>query len=357
MSNNKITFSKICKSKTKLYANLYGLPGSGKTYSALVIATTLATSNEKVLAIDTENRLNIYAQDFPDIFVYNMSAPMSVLDLMNVVVEAKKNGFEAVVIDSLTPFWEKLIVESDQIAKSNIPGSEKKVGTQHGANWKIAKQLISSLSIGLSNCGMHVITTSLAQDVVNKFMEPTGDIKPCFERKKFEPYLDLQLMLSNNGEIEKIDKSWHHDFKDIIKVKNAINKNNIIKIKEWLGNGVSIDNKNIIDYELNKIKTETKELEIVNILDDIFEKTKNLSENDKRAYYKNKNDNIKTIWKNGLDYLKLKYESYEKDIKELENLTKTIDHSVFETEEVKEVVKEEVIINQEDNSTINDNLL
>ncbi len=234
----QIKFEKLTKKKAKLYINIFGKSGCGKTFTALTIASNLASSNDKVLIIDTEDRAHYYANDFDGVNVFN-AKNIKVSDLLLVIQKAQQElGIEAVVIDSLTPFWDAMMEYADnQTSKA------------HGANWKIPKKTINTMTLALRRCGIHVITTSLGKDKLNDKMEATGTILPLFERPKFEPYLDIQIVLDKNGIILETNKKLHHDLNDIFQKNTQIDKQWCEKIKNWLGNGIiTNDISNINDF-------------------------------------------------------------------------------------------------------------
>ncbi|SSS60281.1 hypothetical protein [Acinetobacter baumannii] len=61
-SKEQFSFTKAERKKAKLKLNLNGASGSGKTYSALVLASSLG---KKIAVIDTENEsASLYANEF-----------------------------------------------------------------------------------------------------------------------------------------------------------------------------------------------------------------------------------------------------------------------------------------------------
>ena len=216
-------FKTLEKKNAKLYLNLYGLTGCGKTYTSLLVGTEFASSNEKVLIIDTEKRSHYYANDFKGVMIFE-AQDIKISELLAVIKQAKEEcGTEVVIIDSLTPFWDSIVAHADTLTNK-----------QHGANWKLGKNAINTMTLALRRCGLHMITTSLAKDELNSKMEPTGNIVPAMERRKFEPYLDLQGALEDNGKIAKIDKILHHDLKDIFQVGTQINKEWVSRVKKMV---------------------------------------------------------------------------------------------------------------------------
>lgn len=83
---------------------LIGPAGSGKTFSALNIATRLGF--EKIGVIDTENRsARRYAKAFPRRFMSLELAHFSPRDYIDAIRAAEQAGIEVLVIDSLSHAW------------------------------------------------------------------------------------------------------------------------------------------------------------------------------------------------------------------------------------------------------------
>lgn len=239
----EIKFEKLARKKAKLYVNFFGKSGCGKTYTALKVATNFASQNSKVLIIDTENRSHYYASDFEDVNIFNASN-IKISELLTVISKAKTElGIEVVVIDSLTPFWDAMIEYADRQTK-----------TSHGANWKMPKKSINAMTVALRNSGVHVITTSLGKDELNSKMEPTGKTLPCFERPKFEPYLDLQVILHNNGRIFEAPKQLHHSLSHLFIKDTQIDDKWCETLKEWLGGGVECNNVDKMSNFIDEVK-------------------------------------------------------------------------------------------------------
>jgi AAA domain len=97
------TIKKATKEQAKLRLALIGLAGSGKTYSALAIATNLIEGG-RVCVIDTERgSASLYADHFDfDVIELETHEPEHYVDAIE-YVEAQ--GYDVCVIDSLTHAW------------------------------------------------------------------------------------------------------------------------------------------------------------------------------------------------------------------------------------------------------------
>jgi len=97
-----MAFTKATKHKAKLRAALCGVSGSGKTYSALAIASHLG---KRIAVIDTESGS---ASKYADQFTFDVDdtlpdhSPKSYIDAIQAAAAA---GYDVLVIDSLTHAW------------------------------------------------------------------------------------------------------------------------------------------------------------------------------------------------------------------------------------------------------------
>lgn len=99
-------FQKAVRAGSKLKVAMTGVSGSGKTYSALTLATGMRSSEDsKIAVLDTENlSSNLYADSF--VFdVWPMKAPYSVDKYISVIAAATSSGYETLIIDSLSHCW------------------------------------------------------------------------------------------------------------------------------------------------------------------------------------------------------------------------------------------------------------
>lgn len=96
-----IEFRKARRERIPLLVGLSGSSGSGKTYSALELATGLA-GGKRFAMIDTENgRARHYADQF-DFDCAEMSAPFSPQNYSDHIAAADKAGYPVIIIDSMS---------------------------------------------------------------------------------------------------------------------------------------------------------------------------------------------------------------------------------------------------------------
>ena len=95
-------FNKATKKQSKLRMALYGVSGSGKTYSSLAIATGL---RGRIAVIDTERgSASKYAGRF-EFDVLDMQPPYTPAAYVQAIHAAELENYDILIIDSLTHAW------------------------------------------------------------------------------------------------------------------------------------------------------------------------------------------------------------------------------------------------------------
>jgi hypothetical protein len=115
-------FKKATKTSRKLRLALYGPAGSGKTYTALGLARGLAGEAGKVAVIDTErDSASLYADAF-EFDALSLARP-TVDAVVGALRDAAAEGYDVVVVDSLSHAWRELLEEVDAIAARSFRGN------------------------------------------------------------------------------------------------------------------------------------------------------------------------------------------------------------------------------------------
>ena len=97
------------RKKAKIKIGLQGSSGSGKSYSALLLAYGLCNSWEKIVVIDTENNSAHLYSHLGGYNVIGISAPFSPERYIEAIDMAVNAGFEVVIIDSISHEWEAIL--------------------------------------------------------------------------------------------------------------------------------------------------------------------------------------------------------------------------------------------------------
>ncbi|RLA96197.1 MAG: AAA family ATPase [Deltaproteobacteria bacterium] len=143
-------FRKAQRKKAKLRLGLAGPAGSGKTYSALLIAFGLGG---KVAMLDTEHGSGELYANLGDYDVATLSPPFSPDRYVKIIREAEKEGYNVLIIDSISHAWagEGGILEMhDKYAKTK--------GNSFTA-WREVTPTHNALVEAMLQSEMHIIAT------------------------------------------------------------------------------------------------------------------------------------------------------------------------------------------------------
>ena len=145
-------FTKAERKKAKLRLALTGVSGCGKTYSALRIATGMGG---KIAVIDTENdSSNLYASEFSFSSInLDDHSPEGYIQAIN---DAEKEGFDIVIVDSLSHVWTYCKDEVDKVANKSFKGNS-------WAAWSKVTPRYNALIQRMIQSNIHVITTMRAK--------------------------------------------------------------------------------------------------------------------------------------------------------------------------------------------------
>ncbi len=146
-------FQKAKKEKVWTKVLLGGASGSGKSYSALRLATGLAKkANSRIAAIDTEaGRIRYYANefDFDDLQLEEPYTPQKYIDAINQAIDG---GYKVLIIDSISHEWNYCVETHDK-----MPGNSY-------TNWQKITPMHNKFMEKVLQCPMHVIATVRGKD-------------------------------------------------------------------------------------------------------------------------------------------------------------------------------------------------
>nr|DAO21596.1 MAG TPA: AAA domain protein [Caudoviricetes sp.] len=151
-------FQKAVRQAAKLRLAISGPSGSGKTYSALLIASGIVPM-EKVAVIDTENgSANLYA-NIGGYSVLTLHPPYTPKKYIDAVHAAEQEGFELVIIDSLSHAWSGeggLLEQKDKATDAKYKGNS-------WAAWREITPEYNKLVETMLNSPCHIIATMRAK--------------------------------------------------------------------------------------------------------------------------------------------------------------------------------------------------
>jgi KaiC/GvpD/RAD55 family RecA-like ATPase len=238
-----MTFAKATKKQAKLRLCLQGASGCGKTYTALSIATKLG---EKVAVLDTEHgSASLYADAFAFdtcevIGDYN---PQRCIDT---IADAAKAGYDVLVIDSLTHFWNGtggfLELVDAEVKRMAARGNK----ADSFAAWKNVTPVYNKLVQAILSAPLHVIVCVRAKQEYSKETEngrgvvkKMGMAPEMRDGFAYEMSIEGMLDSENNLSIGKTrcaaltGKVFHKAGKDLADI-----------LKTWLTDGAPVPMQN-----------------------------------------------------------------------------------------------------------------
>ena len=162
-------FKKATKSKAKLRLAYCGPSGAGKTHSSLVTAQGLGGP---IAMIDTEHGSGELYADLVDYDVVRLDPPFDPQKYIDAIKEAEKNGYNVLIIDSLSHAWagEGGILEEVDKRKT----SQKNQFTA----WRDVTPKQNALINAILQCKCHVIATMRSKTAYDLQKDEKGQLKP-----------------------------------------------------------------------------------------------------------------------------------------------------------------------------------
>lgn len=255
-----MSFEEAKREAVPMMVAIAGTSGSGKTYSALLMAAGLAGENGKVGFIDTEmGRGSMYADD-PDIiaampngkyYIQNLTEPFTPAKYQANIQDAIKEKVDVLVIDSATHEWEGFGGCQDIAENNKLRGMP---------NWAKAKMEHKRLMNSLTQCPMHIIFCLRAREKTRPTKDDNGKVEMVemgmqpIQEKNFMYEMTLSMMLHDNAPgkpiITKCPKPLLHLFAG---EQSLITKDTGAKLKAWADGGASVD------MELRELKRKARE--------------------------------------------------------------------------------------------------
>ena len=151
--STEVIFKKATKTQLKARLAIDGPAGSGKTYSALVAAQSLAKGG-KVSLLDTEHgKAALYADQFD--FDHAIIDNFNPANYIKVIKEAEGQGYVVLIIDSLSHAWEG---SGGVLDLHNQATAQSKSGNSYTA-WRDVTPLHNKLVETILQSNIHIIAT------------------------------------------------------------------------------------------------------------------------------------------------------------------------------------------------------
>lgn len=237
-----MAFQKATKVKAKLRLGLCGLAGSGKTFTALSVATELAKlyradgrGEGRIAVIDSERgSASLYADKFDfDVAELDSFSPLSYVDKIH---EAEQAGYDWIIIDSLTHAWagkDGALDQKDQAAER---------GGNSWTAWRNVTPKHNALVDAMLGSRSHVIAT-LRQKM--EYVQEVENGKTTIKKVGLAPIqregMDYEFTLVGDVDLShsmKIAKTRCHEYIDVGDQFEKPGENFARRIYGWLMNGV-----------------------------------------------------------------------------------------------------------------------
>ena len=149
-----MAFKKAIRQRVKARIGLCGPAGSGKTMSALRLAFGIVGAGGKIAILDTENEsASLYAH-LGDYDVDVIKPPFTVDKYISGIREAERNGYDLLIIDSLSHAWAGSGGILELVDAKTVSANGNKF-----AGWREATPKHNSLVDAMLQSTMHVIAT------------------------------------------------------------------------------------------------------------------------------------------------------------------------------------------------------
>lgn len=190
-------FRKAKAEQAALKIGMYGPPGSGKTFTALLIAEGLAQSTGKRVAyVDTERGTDFYCKSVPsrnahpEAFDFDALYTRSLTEVLQAVRGLSHDEYGVIVLDSITHLWEAAI--------QAYGGRQTSAGTIPMHAWGKIKKPYKDLMAALLSSPMHVIIcgrqgTEYATDEETEELKAVGLKMKAEGETAYEPHILIRM--------------------------------------------------------------------------------------------------------------------------------------------------------------------
>jgi hypothetical protein len=235
-------FRKAKAEQAALKMGIYGPPGSGKTFTALLLAEGLGKlTNKRVAYVDTEHGTDFYCkavptrQVHPEEFDFDALYTKSITEVLASVRGLKPDDYGAVVIDSVTHLWEACIAA--------YSGKQTSVGSIPMHAWVKIKKPYKELMTTLLSSPMHVIFcgrqgTEYATDEETDELKAVGVKMKAEGETPYEPHILIRMEAikpKKTNEVAQIVAYAEKDRTGVLAGRSFINPNFDTLCKPLLG--------------------------------------------------------------------------------------------------------------------------
>lgn len=257
-------FEKAVRKKSKLRLLLEGASGSGKTYSALLLAKGLGG---KIAVIDTEKGSASLYTDLVGFDVLNMEPPFTPEKYINAIKYAQTQDYSVLIIDSISHEWS---------GEGGCLDIQTKLGGRY-QDWSKVTPRHTAFINSIIQSNLHIIGTVRTKsdhliDTSEGKMKITKVGTKAEQRDglEFEFTTVLRLNQNNVYEASKDRTGLFTNTSGLIRVETAQ------QLLKWLDTG----DFDLIEEKLNALKRDILNIENLNDLKDFWDSLNDLEKKD-----------------------------------------------------------------------------
>lgn len=224
-----MSFKKATRKQLKLRLALQGPSGSGKSFSAQLIARGVVGPEGKIAVIDTEEgSASLYADRF-DFDTCDLRPPFEPEAYIKLIKEAEAAGYDLIIIDSASHEW---------IGQGGCLEIHDAMPGNSWVNWGPVNKRHSAFLEAILRCKCHVILTLRAKQA---YVQAQKNGKQVIEKKGLQSQqrdgfeYELTSVLALESEMACRDKDRTGLFAEGVWFKPTIETGE--KLAEWLGEG------------------------------------------------------------------------------------------------------------------------
>ena len=229
-------FTKAQRTQAKLRLALCGPAGSGKTYSALLIAQGLAPEG-RIALIDSERGSGSLYSHLTEYDIAPLSPPYSPDRYIQLIQQAEQSGYDVLIIDSLSHAWAG---EGGVLDLHDKASMASRSGNSFAA-WREVTPKHNALVDALIGADLHVIITLRTKVAFEVADDGQGKKRPLkiglapVQRDGLEYEFSVVMDLSVEGHVATASKDRTGLFDSSHFVPNAGTGQ---ALRDWLNGGV-----------------------------------------------------------------------------------------------------------------------
>ena len=260
------TFRPAIKEQVNLLIGLIGASGSGKTYTAMRLASGMVGKGNKFAVIDTEARRSLHYAEMFDFDMAELNPPFKPANYADAILSAEKAGYKVIVIDSMSHEWsgESGILDWQEEELTRMAGDDwKKREACKMASWikpksghKQMVQKLLQVKTNLILCFRAEEKVGMEKDANGKtVIVPKGWQPICEKSLPYELTVSFLLTPDKPGYPQPIKLQEQH--KTLFPLNQPINEESGQKVEEWASGGKLKPVESQTDEDLVKARKST----------------------------------------------------------------------------------------------------